>query len=182
MRAPHTIEIAAFHGTKHRFETFKASPRGHFGSGIYMADRKAAEEYAGPDGIVMSLAVTLARPYHYAATFDHDLDFDSAAVDLVRQVLPDQADALIRASMHSDGLLDDSIQTALQLLGFDGLIVTYEDGSQEIVAYSPHQKLRCSTRPASRTAHLTSKPQAPCPGDTRRQVAAHAPSPGDARK
>jgi hypothetical protein len=87
----------------------------------------------------MSLAVTLARPYHYAATFDHDLDFDSAAVDLVRQVLPDQADALIRASMHSDGLLDDSIQTALQLLGFDGLIVTYEDGSQEIVAYSPHQ-------------------------------------------
>lgn len=68
MRAPHTIEIAAFHGTKHRFETFEASPRGHFGSGIYMADRKAAEEYAGPDGIVMSLAVTLARPYHYAAT------------------------------------------------------------------------------------------------------------------
>ncbi|EMA2592590.1 hypothetical protein U2H31_003713 [Pseudomonas aeruginosa] len=139
MRAPHTFEIAAFHGTKHRFETFEASPRGHFGSGIYMADRKAAEEYAGPDGIVMSLSVTLARPYHYAATFDHDLDFDSAAVDLVRQVLPDQADALISASMHSDGLLDDSIQIALQVLGFDGLIVTYEDGSQEIIAYSPHQ-------------------------------------------
>lgn len=104
-----------------------------------MADRKAAAEYAGPDGIVMSLAVTLSRPYRYSATFDHDLDFDSAAVGLVHQVLPDEADSMIAASMQSDGLLDGRIQAALEALGYDGIIATYEDGSQEIIAFHPEQ-------------------------------------------
>lgn len=104
-----------------------------------MADRKAAAEYAGPDGIVMSLAVTLSRPYRYSATFDHDLDFDSAAVGLVHQVLPDEAESMIAASMQSDGLLDGRIQAALEALGYDGIIATYEDGSQEIIAFNPEQ-------------------------------------------
>ena len=83
MRSPSTSKTTAFHGTKDVFDSFRPSLRGHFGSGIYMADRKAAAEYAGPDGIVMSLAVTLCRPYRYSATFDNDLDFDPAAVGLV---------------------------------------------------------------------------------------------------
>lgn len=131
--------IVGFHGTDQLFERFKPSARGSFGAGIYAADRAAAVEYAGPGGYILEVGIHSSNPYRYAASFDHDLDFDSAAVGLIRTILPANADCLLESSMCSDGLFGSEVKEALEGMGYDSLLVTYEDGSCEVVAFHPER-------------------------------------------
>lgn len=145
--------ITAYHGTCADFEAFRPSTRGSFGAGVYTADEKAAELYAG-DGLVLEVELMIARPYHYAASYDNDLDFDSAAVELVRELFPEpEASSLLMVSLHGDGLFGNEIPRALEARGYDGLIVTYEDGSQEIIAFRGEQVRILGRRPASQRQH-----------------------------
>lgn len=104
-----------------------------------MADHTAAVEYAGAGGWVLHCAVALRNPYQYHASFEHDLDFDSAAVGLIRGVFAESAAACLEASMLSDGLFGFEVQRAIAARGFDGLIATYPDRSWELVAFDPAQ-------------------------------------------
>lgn len=81
---PGSVVFKAFHGTRQHLNVLKPSIRGTFDPGIYLANYFAAQQYAGADGIVLTAQVTLCSTYYYLASFDHDVDLDSPAVDLVR--------------------------------------------------------------------------------------------------
>jgi hypothetical protein len=157
MKRLSSTPLIAYHGADRFHETLRPSRRGSFGSGLYMADENAAANYAtsSDTGTVIRLEVRLATPYHYRASFDHDLDFDSAAVGLVRALMPaDVAQALLQESMQGDGMFGVEIENALRELGHDGVIVTYDDGSQEIIAFEPHSQVRHALAAANEPAPL----------------------------
>ncbi|WP_455233069.1 ADP-ribosyltransferase-containing protein [Geopseudomonas aromaticivorans] len=134
--------VEAFHGTCLNFDSFEPSERGSFGSGIYLADEAAARCYAdnGDGAMVLRVQVTFRNPYHCQATYDHGVDLESPAVDLIRSLFPEgDANRLIAQAMNGDGTFGAEFQSVLQGMGHDGLIATYEDGSQEIVAFDPGQ-------------------------------------------
>lgn len=140
--SPGSVVLKAFHGTKQHLSVLKPSIRGTFGPGIYLADDFAAQQYAGEEGIVLTAQVTLRSPYYYRASFDHDVDLDSPAVDLVRGLFPrEAAESLLQSAMATDAAFGREIQVELEAKGFDGLIVEYQDGSQEIIAYNSDQVL-----------------------------------------
>lgn len=141
-REPGPTVLTAFHGTRQHFDVFQASLRGTFGSGIYLADDFAASQYAGEEGIVLMVEVTLHAPYYYQANFDHDLDLDSPAVDLVRTLFPrEAAERLLQSAIDTDAGFGTELQLLLEARGFDGLIADYPDGSHEIIAYKSDQVL-----------------------------------------
>lgn len=145
--------IRTYHGSPCLFDRFELSERGSFCSGIYCADVEAAKNYADSGGFVYEVEINLINPYHYSASFDHELDFDSAAVDLIRTVLPGWAATVLHDSMYGDGMFGHSVTQALMDLGHDGLIVTYEDGSQEIIAFHPDQVTILSVLALAHAAH-----------------------------
>lgn len=137
-----SVVLEAFHGTKQHLSVLKPSVRGTFGPGIYLADVFAAQQYAGEEGVVLTAQVTLRSPYYYRASFDHDVDIDSPAVDLVRGLFPQEAaESLLQSAMDTDAAFGREIQVELEAKGFDGLIVEYQDGSREIIAYNSDQVL-----------------------------------------
>ena len=140
--------LRAYHGTAVMFDRFKPSDRGTFGAGIYLADIKCAEQYGGGgDSKIMECDVLLANPYQYVANFDHGIDFDSPAVDLIRSVLtPEEALRTIKISQESDGMFGHEVQQQLLRMGYDGIIATYDDGSQEVVAFDPDQVIILNIR------------------------------------
>lgn len=143
-----SVVLQAFHGAKQHHSALKPSLRGTFGSGIYLADDFAAQQYAGEEGVVLATQVTLHAPYYYRATFEHDVDLDSPAVDLVRQLFSwSTAESLLQSAMATDAGFGREIQVALEERDFDGLIVEYQDGSKEIVAYNSGQVLVMTPQP-----------------------------------
>lgn len=139
-KSDRSVILKAFHGTKHCLSVLKPSIRGTFGPGIYLADNFAAQQYAGEEGFVLTAEVTLNAPLYYRASFEHDVDLDSPAVDLVRGLFSlDTAEKLLQSSMASDGGFGTEIQLAVEERGYDGLIVEYQDGSKEIIAYNSDQ-------------------------------------------
>lgn len=130
--------IPGFHGTYTMFDQFHVSPRGTFGAGIYFADEPCARNYA--QGVLMACDVYLVHPYRYDARFDHEVDLDSPAVGLIIALFTeDSAQQLLAESMATDARFGHDVRERLMQLGYDGLIATYEDGSQEIVAFHPNQ-------------------------------------------
>ncbi|MCG7375324.1 hypothetical protein MHL40_21990 [Pseudomonas luteola] len=142
MRKPNQLfpVLRCFHGTAANFTVFHPSERGSFGSGIYAAvDEAAAKEYAA-GAFLLTLDMRLQNPYRYSASFEHSVDLDSAAIDLVQTLFSEeQAGALIQAAIATDGYFGEEIQRALKARGYDGIIATYEDGSQEALCFSPEQ-------------------------------------------
>ncbi len=128
-----------YHGAHADHSMLEASSQGSFGSGIYLADLEAAKQYGE---VIHRVTLTLTNPYFYKASFDHGVDIDSAAVSLVRDFLPeDQAEEAIRLAMYNlDGpYFDAALTSAIRDRGYDGLIVEYDEGSREYVAFNPSQ-------------------------------------------
>jgi hypothetical protein len=112
--SPGSVVLEAFHGTKQHLSVLNPSVRGTFGPGIYLADDFAAQQYAGEEGVVLTAQVTLRSPYYYRASFDHDVDLDSPAVDLVRGLFPPEAaESLLQTAMTTDAAFGSEIQAEL---------------------------------------------------------------------
>lgn len=110
------------------------SQEGTWGSGYYFANtRDCAEAYSG-DGVVIVATAQPTNPYYFAApNVDHDLP----GMDLVKEIFDsDHASSIIDAVVRDRGFyFGREIQTELASRGHDALIVTYHEGSQEIVLY-----------------------------------------------
>lgn len=138
-----------FHGAPKAFTVFKPSKQGTFGPGIYFADTESsARAYLhGDEGeSVMQVYVSLRNPWVIQAEVDSpasiDEDWDSPILESVL-ALP-KGRKLIKAakadeSLATYGHFGSALQRHLKELGYDGIIGTYSDGSQEVVAFHPSQ-------------------------------------------
>lgn len=114
----------------------KPSSVGTFGAGLYFADRKCAEVY-GDGGWVLEAEVTFAKPYRVFVR-ENDCQAERSGASLLVDVLgPARAKVILDQSDF--GHFGDEIKDVLESRGFDGLIATYYDGSQEIIAYDKAQ-------------------------------------------
>jgi len=132
--------LVVYHGTQAKFDTFQSSSRGSLGSGIYFANENTARDYG--DGKVKAVYLKMTNPFRYAADFEAepDLDFESEAVPLIRQLFPEKTGHyLILRSMQTDGMFGPEVEREIRKLGHDGIIATYEDGSVTWVVYEPNQ-------------------------------------------
>ena len=112
------------------------SKEGTWGSGYYfVADRRAAEVYVNDGaGVVLTYTANLENPYYFRS----DCDSDMPAIALTREIFPEpEAEALIQVRAEADSYyFGGEIAKHLQLWGHDGLIITYEGGSKEVLLYA----------------------------------------------
>lgn len=131
-----------YRGTRAPTTSFRPAARGSFGSGLYFGDQACADQYAGPGGSVWEAQLQMSNPLHCLASLEHDYDLDSPAIPLIEQIFSKEAAAeLIAQAIETDGFFGTEIQQRLEHLGHDGLVATYEDGSFEVVVFSPAQVL-----------------------------------------
>lgn len=138
-----------FHGASKAFKVFKPSKQGTFGPGIYFADtEESAQAYLhGDEGeSVMQVYVSLRNPWVVNAQIDSPAsineDWDNPILEGVLALpkgrrLIDAARADV--SLATYGHFGPALQRHLKDLGYDGIIGTYSDGSQEVVAFHPSQ-------------------------------------------
>jgi len=134
------LPIIGYHGTDEDFTDFTPSPGGSFGPGVYFTGADCEASSYGDRVVAMS--IELKNPWRVNADYDTDLaeaeDFDSPSVDAVLS-LPGGRALLDQAKMTRDGRYCQPLQDLLKRLGHDGIVATYPDGCQEIVAYSSEQ-------------------------------------------
>lgn len=127
-----------YHGTNGDFTSFNVSPRGSFGSGIYLTTNR--ESAATWGDTIYSCKVNLNNPYYADADFSvgDEYDFDSEALPTLLHFLGE--DETVNAVAASpDGLFGSELTQAVKAKGFDGIVATYEDGSINVIAFDPAQ-------------------------------------------
>jgi len=116
-----------------------------FGSGIYFGNYKCAECYVEcEDSEILSVTLYINNPYRYVASPEQvdKHDFDSFAIDLVEQLFSEEKakDIIEIARNTTFGDYDNEIKERLLELGYDALIVQYEeDWSYEVVVFNGDQ-------------------------------------------
>ncbi|WP_275272283.1 LPD1 domain-containing protein [Limnobacter sp. P1] len=135
--------LVVYHGTGADISKFKPSARGSFGSGVYFSDRETAENYAssGDAATIVPVYLSMKNPLVVDADYGRgeEIDFDSAAIPLVEALFGGEAGPVIEKSKNGDGFFGKEIQQEAKRQGFDGLILTYPDGSKEYVVFDPTQ-------------------------------------------
>ncbi len=140
-----------YHGSEDAIEDFLASERGTLGPGIYFAESaRSASAY----GDCVTLAqVTLQNPWRIDLDYESqgatNEDFDSPCVEAILS-LPGGRQMMNQAKA-SDGKYDTELQNTLKAIGYDGIVGTYPDGSQEIVAFDTAQIQVLGIQPKSTT-------------------------------
>jgi len=140
--------ITCFHGGKETIVgPLRVSNRGTFGSGYYGGDLACAVEFCGGDDAdLICLEMDIKKPFRYRANFDHELDFDSPAVDMINAIFgPEEQSDVLATAMQSDGYFGNEVQERLLELGYDGIFVDYGEGAFESVAFFPDQIHHVST-------------------------------------
>lgn len=136
--------LVVFHGTKERFPLsgMEASARGSFGRGCYFAgDELQARNYMSePDeGVVLKAVLRMRRPYRHSIREPQQIDTwgEGLVLDIFE---PAKAQEIIDAALKSEEPgFDGVIAERLLEMGHDGIIATYQDGTQEFVAFAPYQ-------------------------------------------
>ncbi len=117
------------------------SDRGTFGPGIYFGStlqQGAIFSGEAEDSFVLKVRVTLKRPFQYRVVEPEEAD--SWGEGLVKELLsPAEAASAIHAAAWGDGQFGREIFDQLERLGHDGVVATFEDGAQEIMALYPSQ-------------------------------------------
>lgn len=133
--------LVVFHGTHHEFDVFKPSPRGTYGPGIYFADTDSSAHEYGATRVVEAF-LNLQNPWIVSADHESETalaeEFDCPLVDDVL-LLPTGRRLLDIAKITESGHFGQALQDQLIKLGHDGIIATYPDGCQEIVAFRAGQ-------------------------------------------
>lgn len=141
------VPLVVYHGTfADDFSAFRASPEGVFGAGVYFTNLpQSAEGFAGPgdaDGArLIPVYLSLKNPMLVKADFEagEAIDFDSPAVPMVQKAMGNAADLAIRTAMAGEGMFGIDLMAAVEARGHDGVIVTYEDGGKDYIAFRPEQ-------------------------------------------
>lgn len=133
--------VEAFHGTRKAFRSFEPSERGSFGAGIYFGSTlQQGIIFSGEDddSFVLKVRVSFQRPYFHKIVEPQEID--SWGEGLVKDLLPaDVASKAIESAVFGDGQFGREIFDRLECLGHDGIVGTFEDGTQEIIALYPSQ-------------------------------------------
>lgn len=88
--------------------------------------------------MVLTVRVTISRPFHYKVAEPEEVD--SWGEGLVKQIFGGASAAkAIESALHGDGQFGREIYDELERCGHDGVVATFEDGSQEIMALYPDQ-------------------------------------------
>lgn len=132
--------MVLYHGTDSRFDSFRPSPRGNFGSGIYFGDSKSAKEYGT---YVVAAYLRMVNPYVTVADYDigDEYDLDSPAIPMILSLFDDKDEAMqyIDAAKEDDGYFGKEITNILKSEGYDGIVAKYNDGSMEYIVFNPNQ-------------------------------------------
>ena len=130
-----------YHGTHATFSEFRVSERGSMGRGIYFASTfNQAFLYGGedPEARIMQTHLCLQRPYFYQIREPQVVDIWGEG--LVVDIFDAKAStALLNKTLMGDEMFGNEISTRLQAMGYDGIVATYADGSQELVVFEPSQ-------------------------------------------
>lgn len=165
--------LVLYHGTDRDFAKFKSSTRGLFGEGIYLStDRVDASQYQ-TQGEPKAVYASLQRPFYTVADYEagEAVDLDAPSVPFLRKIFGDQADPFIDRMRTGDGLLGSEVREALEKMGHDGIVVTWPNGLQHVVAFKPEQ-----IRPAdSMTMGISPGPREGRPETGSAEVAEHSP-------
>lgn len=132
--------VRAYHGSDTADITrFVPSRRGSFGPGIYFTDRAVDAKVYGEYVYVVDVAIN--NPWVVDADPDSEgsveEDFDSPCVEAVL-ALP-RGRCMLERARSGYGLYGQELADTLLALGHDGIIATYPDGCQEIIAFAPEQ-------------------------------------------
>ena len=129
-----------YHGTTASFTVFRPSDAPGWGKGIYLSDNaeQVADEFAGPDGVVMPVYVSLQNPY---------VDKGQGFTDIVDRVKATKAWREYQErhpESHLHDVLSESggfVNTVLRELGYDGVIAENSNSIDglEVVAFRPEQ-------------------------------------------
>lgn len=151
-----------YHGTHEVFSEFRLSERGSLGQGIYFCSTlDEAFMYGGedPDAQIMQVHLCLQRPYFYKVREPQEIDVWGE--DLILDIFTrDESASLLEKALRGDALFGDEIPNRLRDLGHDGIVATYANGSQELVAFEPSQiRLAAPTHSAAELYALKSESQ-----------------------
>lgn len=133
----YSFAARAYHGATQAFGDFHKSERGSFGSGVYLTtDIQCAFGHAQEalESFVAEVDVRLANPYRYRIREPETVD--SWGEGLVLKLFEDGQKRVEHAA-QADGQWGSEIEAELTRRGYDGVLAIFEDGTQEIVAFSP---------------------------------------------
>lgn len=141
--------LVVYRGTPAGAPALASSDRGSFGAGIYFAgDEAQAAQYAAGGGEVRQYHLRMGRPYRHAIREPRIVDVWGEG--LVQDIFPpDMAAQLIEQALR--GTLPGfgrEIGDRLREMGHDGVVASYPDGTQELVAFDPHQ-VRAASAPVA---------------------------------
>lgn len=116
------------------------SMEGTFGAGMYFVNSRSSAEVYGEN--IISARVFMKNPWVISVDYDTEIteaeDFDHPGIDAIL-TLPNGRTLIDAAKQTEFGMLDNELQSILIAHGYDGVVATYGDGSQHIVAFRPEQ-------------------------------------------
>jgi len=111
-----------------------SSTVGTYGMGFYFGDHLCAKEYAD-DGYILEANIHLSNPVRYNAVYDSATD--NYAIKLIEQLFPvhhhQHESELLKADYNYLGV---EFQRCVADLGYDGIVVEYDDAAHEVIAFS----------------------------------------------
>lgn len=138
---PHAMPmvIQGYRGTFNPETQFRPCNRGTFGRGIYFATDTECPLVYGD--YVHQALITLNNPWVIHGDYDlpitEEVDFDCPCIEAVLSLPGGRA--MVDKAKATDGYFGRTLQRTLQSLGYDGILQTYHDGSQEVVAFDREQ-------------------------------------------
>ncbi len=127
--------ITAYHGTTSTSLLIlgKKSSSGTFGAGYYYGDLACAINYAD-GGLIKKALIELSNPIEYDAQYDESTD--GYALHLVKKLFGSNSAHFIQMMRQTDYFyLGDEFSQAVKGLGHDGIVVKYDCGAFEIIAF-----------------------------------------------
>jgi len=114
------------------------STKGSFGSGVYFSNKETALVYAADEvDNIVSAYISIPFPLIVTVNFEegNKFDFDSAALPLLRLLYCEQQ-IIELIDLSIDCLFGIEIENKVRSLGYDGLIIIYENEScYEVIVY-----------------------------------------------
>lgn len=128
------------HGTDHHgLDRLKASPKGLFGSGVYLTnDAYDAQQYGSWLAVV---SANVSKPFITKADYSiaEKLDVETPAGGLILDVFDEREGAkMLKRLRHSEfGLIGTSIQKKLESMGHDSILVEWPGGLKHLIVFDP---------------------------------------------
>lgn len=168
LRTPSGLPMVFYHGTTAPvFDEFHPSKEGLFGSGIYFSgNAKSASTYAEDDnGHILPVYVNLKRPLYINASYEPGLayDLDTPSIPLLTRIY-DKSTLDKKIQMLTEAgsdMLSSEIEERVKALGYDGIVMQWDDGITDCVAYDTNAISFALSIPQSEITSLQKTAQGP---------------------